>query len=124
MLMTHLTIYILIVFISLIISMYLMETKPVFSIPWIFIGLIFSLLCTYGMWSIHIPVVQSDDTFVVETLSYGEPYSYVFVFIFFLFFMFFFRAGFNMWKEALETKGEFDYSQFDYQQKKKKNYYR
>lgn len=123
MLMTHLTLFIIFVFISLVISMYLMETKPVFSIPWIFIGLIFSVICTYGFWNVQIPVIYSDDTFVLESVNYGEPYSYIFVFIFFIFLMFFFRAGWNMWMEALKTKGEFDYSRFDYQQKKK-NYYR
>jgi len=122
MLASHLSIFIVATFVAVIITVYLMEEKPVLSIPFIFLGLIGSVICTYGMWSVEYLMVLSDDSVVVESLNYGEPYSYVFVFTFFLFFLFFFRAGFNMWKEALATKGEFDYSDFDYQKGKK--YYR
>ena len=110
MLVEWLSLFIIITFIALILSAYLMEEKPYFSIPFIFIGLIFSVLCAYGVWDVEWAVLRSDNTFVIESVNYGEPYTYVFVFVFFIFFLFFIRAGWNAWQEALATKNEFTYT--------------
>jgi len=109
MLQNWLTLFIIITLLAFLISAYLMEEKPFLSIPFIFIGLIFSVLCSYGVWNVEWAVLQSDNTFLFESANYGQPYSYVFMFIFFVFFLFFIRAGWNTWKDALETKKEFNY---------------
>ena len=110
MIITWLTLFIIITLFSLIVSAYLMEENPVMSIPFIMIGIIFSILCTYGFWEVEWAVLYSDNTFVLESANYGEPYSYVFMFIFFVFFIFFIRAGWNMLRAAAQTKGEFTYT--------------
>lgn len=110
MLVEWLTLFIVVTLIALLISAYLMENYPYFSIPFIMLGMIFSVLCTYGFWNVEWAVLQSDNTFVMESVNYGEPYSYVFMLVFFIFFLFFIRAGWNAWKDALATKGEFTYS--------------
>ena len=110
MLVGWLTLFIVVTLVAILISAYLMEENPQLSIPFIFIGMIFSVLSTYGFWNVEWPVLQADDTFIMETANYGEPYSYVFMFLFFVFLLFLIRAGMNMWKEALATKGEISYS--------------
>ena len=111
MLATWLTLFIIITFIALLLSAYLMENNPPMSIPFILIGVLFSILCSYGMLDVEFVVMRSDNTVLTESFNYGEPYSYVFVFIFFIFIMFFFRAAWNMLQESLKTKGEFRYTQ-------------
>lgn len=105
-----LTLFIVVTLIALLLSAYLMEVNPILSIPFIFVGLIFSVLCTYGFWNVEWAVLQSDNTFTFQSANYGEPYSYVFMFIFFVFFLFFVRAGWNFMQENLKTKGEISYS--------------
>ena len=109
MLESWLIIFIIVTLIMLIITIFMIEEQPYMAIPFIIIGMIFSVLCTYGVWKVEWAVLQSDNTFVIESVSYGEPYSYVFVLIFFIFMMLFIKAGFNTWKQALETKAEMDY---------------
>ena len=110
MLETWLMLFIIITFLTLIISIFLMEEQPYIAIPFIVIGWIFSVLCAYCVWSVEFAVLQKDNTFVIESVSYGEPYSYVFVLIFFIFMMVFIKAGFNTWKQALKQKGEMEYN--------------
>ena len=112
-----LTLFIVVTLVSILISAYLMEENPIISIPFIMIGLIFSVICAYGVWNVEWAVLHSDNTLVLESADYGIPYTFVFVFLFFVFVLFFFRAGFNLYKEAIETKGEFTYST-------NKNYFR
>ena len=86
------------------------------SLPFISLGLIFSILCTYGMWNVEYFYVGynategNTSTYMYSTFSYGDPYGYIFMLIFFLFFILLIRAGMNMWKIALETQGEIDYN--------------
>ena len=110
MLASWLTFFIAVTLISLFISAFLTETRPFLSIPFIFIGMIFSVICAYGFWDVEWAVIYSDDTFAMESVNYGEPYSYIFVFLFFVFFLFFIRAGWFSWKESLQTKNEINYS--------------
>jgi len=113
MLESWLMIFIILTFLMLIISIFLMEEQPVTAIPFIMLGMIFSILCAYGVWKVEWAVIQNDNTFVLESANYGEPYSYVFVLIFFIFLMVFVKSGFNTWQEALQTKGEIDYHRKD-----------
>jgi len=112
MLVSWLTFFIAITLIALLLTAYLTETKPYLSIPFVFVGMIFSILCTYGFYNVEWAVIHSDNTFHMESMDYGEPYSYIFMFLFFVFFLFFIRAGWHAWKEALATKGEFDYQDY------------
>lgn len=110
MLESWLIIFIIVTMIMLIISIFMMEEQPYLAIPFVMIGMIFSVLCAYGVWNVEWVVLQSDNTFVIESTSYGEPYSYVFIFLFFIFVMIFLKAGFNTWQQALQTKAEMDYN--------------
>ena len=79
------------------------------------LGMIFSVLCTYGMWDVEYFYVGYNassgltNTSLYSTMSYGDPYGYIFMVLFFIFFIFFIRAGMNLWKEALQAQGEMDY---------------
>lgn len=106
MILSMLYLFIGLIALFFILSVYLMEMKPSVSIPFIMMGMIFCILVVYGLWNVEIPVMRSDDVFLLETVSYGDPYSYVFVLWFFIYLVMFLRAGFNMWHEALQTKGE------------------
>ena len=110
MLESWLMIFIIVTILMLVITIFMVEEQPYMSIPFVIIGMIFSVLCAYGVWKVEWAVLQSDNTFVLESASYGEPYSYVFVLIFFIFMMLFVKAGFNTWKQALEKKAEMDYN--------------
>jgi len=98
-----------------ILSIFLMEDKPFLSIPFIMLGMIFTILCTYGLWDVEVLYVNFNattgitNTSMYSTSVYGDPYSYIFMLFFFIFVALFFRAGFNMWKEALESPGEMNY---------------
>lgn len=98
-----------------ILSVYLMESNPQLSIPFIMLGMIFTVLVTYGLWNVEVLYVNYNatsgltNTSIYSTESYGDPYSYIFMLFFFIFMVLFFRSGFNMWKEALQTQGEMDY---------------
>ena len=106
MLESWLLIFIIITLLMLMITIFMVEDQPYMVIPFIMIGMIFSVLCTYGVWNVEWAVLQNDNTFVMESTSYGEPYSYVFMLIFFIFMMLFIKAGFNTWRQELDKKSE------------------
>jgi len=116
MFMDILMLFIVLSILFFILSIYLMEEKPLMSIPFILLGMIFTILVTYGMWDVEILYVSYNassgltNTSIYTTSSYGDPYSYIFVLFFFMFVVLFFHAGFNMWKEALDTQGELNYN--------------
>ena len=114
-----LMLFIIITFILFILSVFVMEDTPMLAIPLIMCGMIFSILCTYGFWRIDYFYAGYNASHgnasgtMYSTFDYGDPYGYVFVFIFFIFIILFLRAGMNMWKDALETKGEMNYHKRD-----------
>jgi len=114
--MELLIIFIILTILFFIISIITMEDNPKLSIPFIMMGMIMSILCSYGIWRVDFLYVDYNATFgnssiiMYSSWDYGDPYSYIFIFIFFIFFIMFFRAGFNMWKEALMTQGEMNYN--------------
>lgn len=112
MLFDMLVLFILIVVISLILSIFLVEDRPLLAIPLLMLGMIFSILCTYGMYDVELYTNSfNSSTGVTELevtsfMDWGDPYAYVFMLLFFVFMILFIRAGFNMWQIALETQGE------------------
>ena len=116
MFMEMLLLFIVIVVIMLVLSVYTMDENPSLSIPIIMTGIIFTVLCAYGVWNVEYLYVGINattgitETQIYSTDSYGNPYSYIFLTVCFVFVMFFFRAGFNLWKEALQTKGQMEYN--------------
>lgn len=115
MLFDMLILFVLITIITFILSVFLVEDRPLLSIPIVMIGMIFSILCTYGLWDVEFYTTGYNSTLgntsmdLSHITTYGDPYGYVFMLIFFVFMVLFIRAGFNLWKEALETEGQIDY---------------
>lgn len=114
MLMDLLVLFIVLSILFFILSVYLVETSPMISIPFIMLGMIFTIITTYGLWDVEILYTNFNATTGMTTtgvhnISYGDPYSYIFVLFFFIFMVLFFRAGFNMWGMALKQQGEMDY---------------
>ena len=108
--------FIVLTVLFLFISIYETENNPFIAIPFIMLGMIFTILVTYGLWDVEIPYVGYNSTFgnssfaMFSTSSYVDPSSYIFILVFFVFVMLFIRCGWNLWSDALETKGEMDYS--------------
>jgi len=107
-----LALFIVLTIILFIISVFMVDENPTLAIPFIMIGMVFAVLCTYGLWDVETLYVGYNATMGNTSISmysnhnYGDPYSYVFMFFFFVYVLLFFRAGWNLWKEALETKGQ------------------
>ena len=116
MLMELLIVFIFLTIIFFMISVFEMENNPMVAVPFIMMGMLFSVLVTYGLWDVEYPYVGYNSTFgnssftMYSTMSYGDPYSYIFVLIFFIFILLFVSFGWKLWEDALETKGGLDYS--------------
>jgi len=116
MIMDVLILFIIITIILFFVSVFTMEDNPILSIPFIMLGMVFSVLCTYGFWDVEYFYVGynattgNTSTHIYSTMDYGNPYGYIFMLMFFIFFVLFFRAGFNTWTDALQTKGEMNYN--------------
>jgi len=114
-----LVLFIIITIIMFILSVYTVDENPTLSIPFIMVGMIFCVLCAYGMWNVETQYIGYNATlgntsFYTQSVStYGDPYSYVFLAFFFIFVLLFIRSGWNLWKEALETKGQMDYKKMN-----------
>jgi len=115
MLIDILILFIIVTIIIFFLTLFIIDDKPMIALPLIMIGMIFSVLCTYGMWNVEYFYVGYNATegnsssYIFSTMNYGDPYSYIFLLFFFVFVILFFKAGWNMWKEALLTRGEMDY---------------
>lgn len=115
MFMDILMLFIVLSILFFILSIYLLEDKPFVAIPFIMLGMIFTILCAYGLWDVEVLYVNYNassgltNTSIYSTIEYGDPYSYIFVLFFFIFMVLFFKSGFNMWRDALKTQGEMNY---------------
>jgi len=115
MLMDMLILFIILTIILFILSVYTMEDEPKLALAFIMLGMVFSVLCAYGLWKVEYfytgynATVGNTSSYLYSTYNYGDPYSYVFVLVFFIYVILFFKTGFNLWKEALETPGQIDY---------------
>ena len=72
-------------------------------------GMITSILCTYGLWSVEYRDMGYNSTSgqtesITTTVNYGDPYGYIFFIIFFLFVAFFIYAIFRSWQIMLEEE--------------------
>ena len=111
-----LILFIVVVIICFFLTVFTMEDQPVMAIPIILVGMIFSVLVTYGLWDVEWFYVGYNGTLntsvpgVYDTTSYGDPFSYVFFIIFWIFVFLFLKTAVNVWKEAMQTKSEVDYN--------------
>lgn len=105
-----LVIFIIITVILFILALYTMEENPILAIPLIMVNMIFIIIVTYGFFDVEWFYIALNGTpTIYSTAEYGEPYAYIFFMFFFIHIMLFVKTGFNLWKEALETKGEMKY---------------
>ncbi len=110
-----LVVFAVIVIICFILSLFLLEDYPMLSVAFISVGMIFSVLCTYGFWDVEFFYTSYNASegnttgYIYSTSSYGDPYSYVFFIMFMMFMVLFFKAGFNLWRDALKTEGQMNY---------------
>ena len=102
-----LIIFIALTVVFLVLSIFLMEgDNPLMATPFIVLGWIFSVICTYGVWNIEYAYTAVNTTtggtdfLIYSTDTYGDPYSYIFYFIFFMFVIIFMRVAFNQVKKA------------------------
>jgi len=106
MLIEVLILFIIITVLMLILSIYTVESdKPEMSVPFIMVGMIFSILCAYGFanvefFYIHYENVTNNSTeyipAIFSTTQYAKVYPYIFVLIVFIFAILLFRAGYNL----------------------------
>jgi len=84
-----------------------MEENPMLAIPLIMVNMIFIVIITYGFFDVEWFYIALDGTpTIYSTMEYGNPYAFIFSMFFFIHVMLFVKTGFNIWKEAGETKGE------------------
>lgn len=108
--MDMLIIFIVITVILFILTVFIMDERPILCIPLIFAGMLFTVLCAYGFFDVGTFYVGQNATtgdlapFIYSDESYSLAYPWVFFFLFLLYVILFIRVGFNMWQEALETK--------------------
>ena len=103
-----LTLFIVMVVVIFIIILILDEQWKL-TLPLIMVNLIFITLIVYGFWNIEWVVVDGagDPSLFSDDSHY--VYSYVFVAFWFIHMLLFIKAGYDSWKEALETKGQMSY---------------
>lgn len=109
MLAEWLILFIIITFICLILSIFMMENQPYLAMPLIMVGMLFTVLCTYGVYQVDYIYVAYNSTIgnssaYTYSVSYGEPYSFVFVFLFFVFFLLIFKSSFNILRDNIGGK--------------------
>jgi len=111
MLIDMLIVFIIISVLLFIFSVLMMDDYPILTIPFIFAGMVFTVISTYGFFDVETLYVAQNVTsgnfeaFLYSDESYGTVYPWVFFFLFLLYVFLFIRVGFNLWKEALETRG-------------------
>jgi len=114
MLFDLLILFIILTILMFILTIYTIQDNPYLSLAFVTLGMIFSVLCTYGLWKVDYMVVGynasngTTESQIFNTYNYGDPYSYIFLLLFFIFVILFSIAAFNSWKFALKQKGELD----------------
>lgn len=111
MFMDLLIIFILLSIIMFILSVFIMETEnPIMAVPFIMVGMIFTILCAYGVWDVEFLYINFNATLgttsasIYSTDAYGDPYSYIFMVFFFFFVLVLVKTGANVVKQALEEE--------------------
>jgi hypothetical protein len=110
MLIDFLMIFMIIVFICFFLTIFIIDISPVTCLPIIMIGMITSIIVTYGLWKVErVDTVFNATSGATEsfttTFNYGDPYSYIFFLIFWIFVSFFLIAIFMQWKNISEREG-------------------
>jgi len=115
MLVDMLMVFIIVSILLFVFSVFLMDEQPILTIPFVFAGMIFTVISTYGFFNVETFYVGQNVTtgnfeaFNYVDTSYATVYPWVFFFLFILYVFIFIRVGFNLWKEAMETEGKIDY---------------
>lgn len=110
MLIQIIIIFIIIMFICLVLTGFLMWDYPILASLFDTVGMVLSVVLTYGMWRIDFFYTSYNATFgntsaeIYSTYDYGMPWSYVFFFLFWVFAALFVYCGFRYWKIVLERK--------------------
>ena len=101
--------------ILLVITVFMIEDEPGLAVVFIIVGMIFSALSSFGFFEVEYfysnfnSKTGNTTGYMYSNTSYYDPYAWVFFFVFVVYCLLFVKAGFNMWKQALETKGEINY---------------
>lgn len=112
MLIELIVIFITIVIICLILTVFLMHDLPILALPFVTVGMLFSVILTYNMFNVeYFYTAYNSTTGLVEPLvhsieNYGTPYSYIFFLLFWIFVAFFVYCGFRYWQIILEKQNE------------------
>ena len=112
MLIDLIILFIIVVIICFILTIVFMVDKPVIALAFVTLGMVFSVILTYGMWRIDFFYTSYNNTHgntsaeIYSSFDYGNPYSYIFFFIFWVFVALFVFCGFQYWRQILNKKGE------------------
>ena len=107
-----LIIFAIVTIICFIISVFLLEDYPQVAVAFIVLGMIFSVVTTYGFFDVEIFYTSYNATLgnttaqIYKTDQYGNPYGYIFFVMFFMFMLLFFRAGWNCVNEAMDKDSD------------------
>ena len=105
-------ILIILIFICLVLTGFLMYDLPILAAIFATVGMVFSVVATYGMLRIDWFYIGYNNTFgntsveIHSTFDYGTPWAYVFVLMFFIHLVLFVYCGFRKWQLVLDKKEE------------------
>ena len=112
MLIDLIILFIIIVIICFILTVFLMLDYPIIALPFITVGMLLSVVLTYGMWRIDFFYTSYNATHgncsaeIYSTFNYGEPYSYIFFLLFWVFVALFVFCGFQYWRQIINKEGQ------------------
>lgn len=103
MLIEMLLIFIIVSVILFIFSLYTMEENPMLAIPLIMVNIVFVVLIMYGITYVEWFYIAADGTpTIYSTMTYANPYAYVFLVFMFIQIMLLIKTGFNLVQEGLK----------------------
>lgn len=118
MIFDHLMIMIVLTVIIFLIIL-LLDDRWKIQLPLIMANFMFIIPIIYGFWNVEwIYVSTWNETAEMYSTDNYNVYSWVFIGFWFIHLLLFFKAGFDAWKEALETKGQLDLEKMKYRNKR------
>lgn len=95
--------------IALFLIILLLDDRWKMTLPLIMVNLIFITIIVYGFWNVEWIYLDAAGDIYFYSDDTHSVYSYVFVGFWFIHMLLFFKAGYDSWKDALQTKGEMSY---------------